>query len=60
MTLKLKFLSFMTKMNPNNGNETKSNILPWNICKSDVISFFIKKYYSISITFRIKISQCYD
>ena len=27
----------MTKMNPNNGNETKSDILPWDIFKSDVI-----------------------
>ena len=33
----------MTKMNPNNGNETKQDIFPWNIFKSDTISFFIKK-----------------
>ena len=26
MTFKIKFLSFMTKVNPNNGNETKSDI----------------------------------
>ena len=25
----------MTKMNPNNGNETKSDIFPWDIFKSD-------------------------
>ena len=27
----------MTKVNPNNGNETKSDIFPWDIFKSDVI-----------------------
>ena len=34
---KSKFLSFMTKVNPNNGNETKSEIFPWDIFKSDII-----------------------
>ena len=34
----------MTKVNLNNGNETKSDILPWDIFKYDSISFFIKKY----------------
>ena len=37
MTLKLKFLNFMTQVNPNNGNETKSDIFPWDIFKSDII-----------------------
>ena len=32
----------MTKVNPNNGHETKSDIFPWGIFKSDTISFFIK------------------
>ena len=27
----------MTKVNPNNRNETKSDILPWVILKSDII-----------------------
>ena len=27
----------MTKVNPNNGNETKSDIFPWDIFKSDII-----------------------
>ena len=36
------FLSFMTKVNPNNGNETKSGISPWDIFKSDTISFLPK------------------
>ena len=27
----------MTKMNPNNGNETKSDIFSWEIFKSDII-----------------------
>ena len=32
----------MTKVNPKNGNETKSDFFAWDIFKSDVISFFIK------------------
>ena len=32
----------MTKLNPNNGNETKSGISPWDIFKSDTISFLSK------------------
>ena len=43
MTFKIKFLSFMTKVNPTDGNETKSDIFSWDIFKSDTISF-IKKY----------------
>ena len=39
-----KFLTFMNKVNPNNENETKSDIFPWDIFKYDSISFFIKKY----------------
>ena len=27
----------MTKVNPNNGNETKSDIFSWDIFKSDII-----------------------
>ena len=30
---KSKFLSFMTKVNPNNKIETKSDIFPWDISK---------------------------
>ena len=37
-----KFLSFMIKGDPNNGNETKSDISSWDIVKADVISFFSK------------------
>ena len=44
MSLKTKFLSFVTNVNLNNGNETKSDIFPWDIFKSDSISFFIKIY----------------
>ena len=32
----------MTKVNPNNGKETKSDIFPWDILKSDVISLLSK------------------
>ena len=35
--LKWKLLSFMTKVNLNNGNETKSDIFLWDIFKSDII-----------------------
>ena len=34
----------MTNVNPNNGNETISDIFPWDIFKYDNISIFIKKY----------------
>ena len=34
----------MTKVNLNNGNETKSDIFPWDIFKFVVIYFFDKKY----------------
>ena len=34
----------MTKVNPSNGKETKSDISPWGVLKSDFIYFFIKKY----------------
>ena len=37
MTLKLKFFSFMTAVNPNNGNETKSDIISWDLFKFDII-----------------------
>ena len=32
----------MTKVNPNNGNETKSDIFSWDTFKSDTISFLSK------------------
>ena len=32
----------MTKVNPNNRNETKSDIFPWDIFKFDSISFLLK------------------
>ena len=35
----------MTKVNLNNGNETKSDTFPWVIFKSDNIPVFIK-YFS--------------
>ena len=33
---KSEFLSFMTKVNPKNGKETKSSIFPRDIFKSDI------------------------
>ena len=50
----------MAKVKPNNGNEIKLDIFPWDIFKSEIISFFIKKYENISMTFKIKFSQFYD
>ena len=34
---KSEFLSFVTKVNQNNGNETKSDLFTWDIFKSDTI-----------------------
>ena len=36
----------MTKVNPDNGNETKSDIFPWDIFKSGTISF-LSKYIKV-------------
>ena len=33
----------MTKVNPNSGNKTKSDIFPWDIFKSDAYLFLSKK-----------------
>ena len=55
---KLKFLSFMTKANPNNENETKlfhgtySNLTPY--------LFYYKNHESISMIFKVEISQFND
>ena len=43
--MKSKFLSFMTEVDPNNGNETKPGIFLWDIFKSDVIYFFVEKHF---------------
>ena len=32
----------MTKVSPNNGNKTKSDIFPWDTFKSDTLSFLSK------------------
>ena len=40
----------MTKVNLNNGSKTESDIFPWEIFKSDIISFFLSKY--------LKVFQC--
>ena len=50
----------MTKVNSNNGNETKSDIFPWGIFKSHIISFPLKTYSSLSMTFKIENCQVYD
>ena len=49
----------MTKVNPNNGHETKSDIFPWDIFKSDTIYFVIEKHQSVSMTFKVEIFQFY-
>ena len=40
---KSKFLGFMTKVNPSNGNETKIYIFPWDFCKSNKHHIFFVK-----------------
>ena len=52
---KSEFVSFMTKMNPNNGNKTKSDIFPWDIFKSG--KSLAVKYLNISKTFIIDTFQ---
>ena len=37
----------MTKVSLNNENETKSDIFPWNIFKSDTISFLAKNIQTL-------------
>ena len=32
----------MTKVKPNNGHETDSDIFPWDIFKADIIFFLLK------------------
>ena len=50
----------MTKVNPNNVNKTKSYIFPRGKY-SNLTSFFIKTNdQSISMTFKITISEFYD
>ena len=57
---KAKFLSFMTKVNPNNETKPNSDIFPWGIFKSGIISFFLKTYFRFSMTFKITISHFFD
>ena len=56
---KSKFLSFMTKVNPNNGNETKSDIFPRDIFKSDIIfiGHKILKYFNDFYNWHFSISM---
>ena len=49
----------MTKMSPNNGNESKSDILQGAFSTMASYISLIKKYYIISITFNIEIFQFY-
>ena len=44
----------MTEVNPKNGKETKSDIFPWDIFKSDIICHILK---NISMTFIISTFQ---
>ena len=37
----------MTKVKPSNGNETESDIFPWDVFKSHHHICFIKKYQNI-------------
>ena len=50
------FLSFTAKVNPDNGNKTKSDIFPSDKFKLVVMFFLDKKYWTIPMTFKIKVS----
>ena len=55
---KSKFLSFLTKMNPNNGNEIKSDVFPRDIFKSNIIFIGRKilKYFNDFYNWHFSIS----
>ena len=55
---KSEFVSFMTKMNPNNGNKTKSDIFPWDIFKSGIVFIGCKilKYFKDFYNWHFSIS----
>ena len=40
----MNFKIEMTKVNPNNGNETSSDIFSWDIFKSDIIFHWSQNY----------------
>ena len=44
----------MTKVNPNNENETKSSTFPWDIFKFDDIYFLIKNIKVFNILSKLK------
>ena len=44
MAFKIEIFQFYDKSEASNGNETKSDIFPRGIFKSDTISFFLPKY----------------
>ena len=57
-------LSFMTKVNPSNGNETKSDIFPSDMLKSNYQSIinqyqftFVTKYWNFLMAFTIAMFQ---
>ena len=61
LSSKSKFLRFMAEVNLNNGNETKSDILPWDIFETDVAYLLLKNIRVFhSMTFKITFSQFYD
>ena len=58
---KSEFYSFMTKVNPNNGNETNQTFSLETYSNLTSYLFYEKMFkYFISLTFKIKISQFYD
>ena len=46
----------MTKVNPNNANETKTAIFPWDVFKSDVIYFFFFQKILKFLSFTTKVN----
>ena len=47
----------MTKVNPNNGNETTSDIFPWDISKSDTRYQWLSKLNFLSFMVKVNPSS---
>ena len=62
MTFRIEISQFHEKVNPKNGNETKSDSFPWDVFKSNSNFFFNEKIskYVQDFQNQIKTSQLYD
>ena len=44
----------MTKVNPNNGNDTKSDIFPWDTSRNDIMSLLSKNIQVFQLLSKLK------